>query len=437
MPPGWTDWLVSGGGGDYYDYTLFDGQGTKSYGSSEADYSVDVLADKASAYLTQVPEPFFAELSLHAPHDPFTAAPRHTAALNDVSITRRPSFNEDDVSDKPSTIRSLSKLTAEKEAKRFEEKRQSMRALLSVDDAVRKVIETLRTRGILDNTILLFMTDNGYTLGEHRLPAGKRCQYEECVGTPFMVRVPGQTTRTDSHVVGNVDLASTFAELAGTAPTITQDGRSLVPLFYGPVPSQWRSGFLIRNADTNTGIVPFWGVVTQQWKYVELSTGEKELYDLEADPYELDNRSRDPAYTDLQRDLAAQLVALRDGSPTTTVDPTSTTVDPTSTTAAPQGTCTATGTASVTAPGEVTGSGVFGATGDCIKVIGSGKADSITVGSHAGTTRIVGNAGDDKICARNGSVDIVKGGDGKDTALVESGDSLESATSVSTLSCGS
>ncbi|MGH9190765.1 MAG: sulfatase family protein, partial [Acidimicrobiales bacterium] len=244
VPPGWTDWVVSDSGGDYYDYNLFDGQTTKHYGSAAADYSTDVLADRASEFLRSTSEPFFAELSLHAPHDPFTPAPRHQAALGNVSIPRRPNFNEADVSDKPASIRSLSKMSAGQESNRIEDKRQSMRSLLAVDEAIKKIVDTLNERGILDDTIIIFMTDNGYTLGEHRF-VGKRCQYEECVGTPFMVRVPGQQQRTESHLVGNVDLASTLAELAGTTPTISQDGRSLVPVLYNGDDSNWRTGYLI------------------------------------------------------------------------------------------------------------------------------------------------------------------------------------------------
>jgi hypothetical protein len=148
------------------------------------------------------------------------------------------------------------------------------------------------------------------------------------------------------------------------------------------------------------------------------------------------NSSDSVSYASREGASPPELVITVSGTTTTTHATTTTTLGTaTTTTLVSPGTCTATGNATITAPGEVMGSGVFGATGDCLVVRGGGGADSITIGSHAGTTKVVAGAGADKICVRNSSPDFVKGGDGADTALVDSGDTLESASVVATLDC--
>jgi arylsulfatase A-like enzyme len=296
-------------GGEYYGYTLqLNPPDTETHGRAPADYSTDVFAAKAAEFVTTMPEPFFMTVSFFGPHDPYVPAPRHAGVP--VDVTLNPAFNEADMSDKPALVSSRQRLDGQTwVAKRMEQKRDSVRAVLSVDEGIKRIVDSLVARGVYDNTVIVFMTDNGYSLGEHRW-IGKRCQYEPCVRTPFMIRVPWLDGRTESRLVGNVDLASTFTELAGTKPTIEQDGRSIIRLLHDEsIP--WRTGLLLRSDDTAGDALRFWGLVTDRWKYVELEKGQRELYDLSVDPYELDNLSGKSAYASVMTSLAAELAALR------------------------------------------------------------------------------------------------------------------------------
>lgn len=316
VPPGWNNWRVFDGVG-YYDYSLNENGTVNSYGSAETDYSTDVLASKANLFINKQTGPFFMVLAPNAPHRPRTPALRHSLAFTGEVMPKSPNFNEADVSDKPAWVQGLplQDVTAMNK-----ERRNQYRTNLAVDEMVRGVFDTLESKGILDNTVVIFMTDNGYSLGEHRY-VRKRCAYEECIRTPMLVHYPGQSARKVNDLVQNVDIASTIAELAGASPTISQDGRSLVPLLTNTAPpAPWRTNLLLRwiggyegtrNAADDYYVPAYWGVRTAQYKYLELETGEKELYDLQADPYEMTNQAGNPSYDRIEADLANQLTHLK------------------------------------------------------------------------------------------------------------------------------
>src|SRR5215213_1834644 len=205
---------------------------------------------------------------------------------------------------------------------------------------VASLVEELEAAGELENTYVFFTSDNGYHLGEHRLRQGKKTPYEEAARVPLLVRGPGVPAgSTVEDLVLNADIAPTFAELAGLEE-FAADGRSLLPLIgliRGEGSPSWRSSVLLeafldgRNAgeESNEGgddeesvgkngdegsrmdRTAFGAVRTKTYKYIEHETGEKELYDLETDPYELENvyETADPS---LIEDLKARLEALRD-----------------------------------------------------------------------------------------------------------------------------
>ena len=147
--------------------------------------------------------------------------------------------------------------------------------------------------------------------GEHRL-GGKIWPYEESIRVPLVVRVPWQSAwgRTDSHMVLNIDFASTIAEPAGVKPRLVQDGRSLVPLLRGePVP--WRHDFVVEYLGESMyydgGPPPFQALRGKRWLYVEYRNGWCELYDLRRDPYELRNLAGDSRFSVLHQSLAVRL----------------------------------------------------------------------------------------------------------------------------------
>ena len=212
---------------------------------------------------------------------------------------------------------------------------------------VASLVETLDADGVLDNTYIVFTSDNGYFLGEHRIPLGKQAPYDESIRVPLIVRGPGVAAGAVVDFIAlNIDLAPTFAELAGASPPDFVDGRSLLPLLDGDPPAEWRHGFLVEHyghtrpdewsapesvsvkatpadqdapeteeGDAITGVSaidapPYLALRTERYLYVEYPNGERELYDMQTDPYQLQNlaATADPA---LLADLAARLDQLR------------------------------------------------------------------------------------------------------------------------------
>jgi arylsulfatase A-like enzyme len=254
------------------------------------------MARKSVAIIEQAAaagEPLFLYVSTYAPHSPSTWAPRHDGLFEDVPLPRTPSFDEPDVSDKPAIVRELPPLTGPQiEAMEFHY-RSRLRALQGIDDLVESVVGALERQGVLDNTYIIYTSDNGHHMGEHRMIAGKTTAYEEDIRVPMIVRGPGVAAGARSAAIGlNNDLAPTFAEIAGIAPPGFVDGRSLVPLLEEPG-QPWRHSFLIQRRELEThemtGAARFDAIRTEDWTYVEYGDGERELYDLGEDPYQLDS----------------------------------------------------------------------------------------------------------------------------------------------------
>lgn len=320
VPPGWDRWFVKQQGAQstaYYRHVLLDQGFPTSRGDAPADYLTDVLAAEAVDFIASATteRPFFLMIAPTAPHRPWTPAPRDAGAYSAMAIEQPPSTGEVDVSDKPAWVQALPELTPERRAQLADIRRRSFETLRAVDDLVAAVIDALADREALDRTVLFFLTDNGMSLGEHRW-LGKTCPYEECIRTPFLVRFPGATARQDPHLVSNVDLAPTIADLAGVTPSLPVDGLSLVPLLEG-APEGWRTGVFLDYVGDDR--IPGWsGVRTAEALYVEYVTGERELYDLtgalgRADPNQLDNRANDAVYAMLMVELASELKTLREG----------------------------------------------------------------------------------------------------------------------------
>ncbi len=308
VPPGWDEWVVFAGG--YFGYPLNDNGVVRRVGSEPDDYGTDVIARRAVSFIERGgTAPLFVYLAPFAPHDPATPHPQDAAAFRDLTPWRPPSYNEADVSDKPQWVRRLPSLTAARQVEGDEFRRRQLRSLQAVDRAIGQVIEALRRTGRLENSTILFTADNGLSWGEHRWLDRKSCPYEECVRVPFVVRGPGiPAGRTDPHFVLNIDVAPTFADLAGVRPGLPVDGRSLLSLLRGADPG-WRGEILLE----------YWGAAaltwsairTERWKYVEYENGDRELYDLVADPYEMTNVVDFPQVGAVLPDLRRRLDALR------------------------------------------------------------------------------------------------------------------------------
>ena len=321
--PGWDDFepLITGVY-TQYNYTMWQNGTMKSFGHQPSDYAVDVLASRAVQFINKAPanQPLYLELTPTATHAPFIPAPRHASAFAGTHSPTFPNTNEADVSDKPKWVRQL---PMEKMSVENEKRLQQWRSALGVDDMLRNVEQALAARGRLSNTVIVLTSDNGLSLGAHRWPI-KYCEYRECGGVPFAVRYPGQHGRTSKQLVSNIDLAPTFADIAGTHLPAGTDGKSLVPLFTDASGARSvRSGILEHwpggtadtlNAKGRWAVPAFYSIRTTDWRYVELASGEKELYNEVRDPYELHNLAGNSADAGVQKQLQAQLYQLEAAS---------------------------------------------------------------------------------------------------------------------------
>jgi N-acetylglucosamine-6-sulfatase len=370
IPPGWDEWYALTG--NYLSHTFNENGHLVNY-EPESYYDTDVMSEKASEYITRTAgadppfftanRPFLMWIGTKAPHQPATPAPRHLKDYPNLSLPHPPSFDENDVSDKPQWVSDNPHLSQEQKSYMKELYRKRLQSMLAVDDMIGELIKALKESGELDNTYIVFTSDNGFHLGEHRLGAGKWTPYEEDIRIPLIVRGPGvREGRTLHQMVLNNDLAPTIAELAGADAPSFVDGRSLVPLLLrgepkaggpaAPLSEQWgeRRRFLIESVAERSGVpqppfitesevVPLltgdplpgnwrrtsaasaqsseqWGrpwlkaLRTKNYLYVNYKGAEKELYDLREDPYELKN-IYNGAPKELRRRLEGQLDALR------------------------------------------------------------------------------------------------------------------------------
>lgn len=321
VPPGWDEWNspVRGSAYSQYNYTLNENGKLVSYGDRPQDYGTDVYTDKAKQFIIQAAkanQPFFVYLAYYTPHQPATPAPRHQNLFPDARAPRTPAYNEADVSDKPQYIRELPFLDKQQQTHIDRLYQKRLRSLQAVDESLLSLYNTLKTTNQLDNTYIFFTSDNGFHLGQHRLPPGKETAYEEDIHVPLFVRGPDVPTgKVIREIVGNVDLAPTFAELAGANIPDFVDGRSFVQLLRHQLSSSdsWRKVFLLEHWSNpkETPIVPeYSGLRISSCTYVEYNTGEQELYDLKQDPDQLQNIAK-TTKPDVIKQYARRLAQLR------------------------------------------------------------------------------------------------------------------------------
>jgi N-acetylglucosamine-6-sulfatase len=298
VPPGWSRWVAFSppNVANYYSYRLNVDGTLVEYGSDPTDYSTDVLAGEASAFIRNAgSEPLFVLFAPFAPHGPPTPAPRHDGVFSGLPPWRPASHNEENVADKPAWVRSLAPLTAEDETAVDDFRQGQLESLLAVDEAVDELLDALVSTGRLDETLFVFTSDNGHLWGEHRWRT-KVVPYDESIRVPLVVRYDGvtQPATTSSRVVGNIDLAPTFAAVGGV-PAPGVEGRSFLGLLGNPS-AQWRPDLLVENRQSASAPqVPSYCVVrSATHSYVQYATGEEELYEIAADPGQLVNRARNP-----------------------------------------------------------------------------------------------------------------------------------------------
>ena len=319
VPPGWDEWhgLVDPTTYHYRGYSLNENGSVVR----PRRYQTDELTARAVGFVREADSPFLLSVAYLAPHDDRRGgrcvesakpAPRHAGRFASRRMPRPPSFGERDMSDKPSFLRGLpfGPVEVEYVERQWRCRRES---LLAVDEGVEQLVAALRRAGELENTLIVFTSDNGYLLGEHRLPDEKVNVYEESVRVPLAVRGPGiPAGRRVADPVANVDLAPTILDAAGAAAGLRMDGRSLLPLARRPGRHRNRP-ILLENLSQpfDRRFTPYTAVRIADFVYAEHENGERELYDLERDPDELRSVHDAPGYLGIRDRLARVLQRLR------------------------------------------------------------------------------------------------------------------------------
>ncbi len=324
-------------------------------------YETDTLTNFATQELreTSLEQPFYLQLDYTAPHGDFRKpagpepAPRHYDWFKGAPMphNRGQGFAEGNVSDKPSFIKEAPYLSLSDIHTYRVYWDKMLESLRSIDDGVKQLMDTLGSLHRLRNTYVIFTSDNGFFFGEHRLIGGKFLAYEPATHLPFLIRGPHIRANTESgEIVGNIDVAPTILELAGVTPDKSVDGRSMTPFFKDPELRTLRpflfesfvetsdvqeAGAIAEPSDqssprprkTNAAsqlspkaqrgggatislLAPpkdYEGIRLGPYKYIAWPDGEKELYDLEHDPYELNNLVRIPNYFPVRNFLHREL----------------------------------------------------------------------------------------------------------------------------------
>jgi arylsulfatase A-like enzyme len=303
VPPGWSEWDVAGNGYPEYGYRMNSDGHSRDYGYRAEDYLTDVLARKALAFVRRSrSRPFLLELATFAPHAPYTPAPRDAGSLPGVRAMRSPAFNVVGRRE-PAWLAHFAPLDSQQIDSIDWKFRRRAQAVQAVDRMIGALEAELRADGVARDTYIVFSSDNGLHMGEHRLRPGKLTAFDTDIKVPLIVTGPGVPAgRTVGELSENIDLCPSFEQLGGAPVPASVDGHSLLPLLRGRRPLGWRRAVLIEHHGRvyhpgdpdlplhGSGNPPSYEAIrTHGSLYVEYATGEREYYDLRRDPFELDN----------------------------------------------------------------------------------------------------------------------------------------------------
>ena len=298
------------------------------------DYSSDRISLGAVDEIRNADSrPFYIQLDYNTPHgdrQPPIGPEPATRHVDNAAATPRPNlrgFNEPDVSDKPSHVQALKSLTPKVTWRIRQMNNKSIEALRSVDEAVGWIVEALRDSGKLANTYVIFTSDNGYFLGQHRYSYGKLLPYEPAIRVPMVIRGPGiRPGSTSGELVANQDIAPTLLGLAGAQAGWRVDGRSMAQFWRDPsrrsrravllssyslAPSSTSANSSGAGTSNPVSVVNYTGVRIGPYKYIEYESGEWELYDLRRDPGEVNNKALMRSWTQVRLYMRSVLRDMR------------------------------------------------------------------------------------------------------------------------------
>ncbi len=366
VPQGWDEWFGKiSEDALYYNYQLIERTPQTPtphltfYGDQPRDYQTDVFTDLAGNFINDrgvSNQPFWLNLWFNSPHGPFDPAPRDLNLLAGTPLPKLPAFNEKNISDKPRWLRRQLKkrLTKKQIALIANERRRQEEQLISVDQSVGELVQNLKDRGILNNTYIIFSSDNGFFRGEHRIANGKYLPYDPASRVPLIIRGPGiPAGGVSNELVWNGDIPQTILQIAHGSQDNSLDGRSLLPYAENPALRTTRPILLegdtgpggtgaeeaqsasaraqeakvhvagksgVRNLEqesdaiksaNNTNSAPAYrSIRTDRYEYTIYANGQSELYDMKLDPAQLHSVVRDPRYRQVRRWLYQALVPL-------------------------------------------------------------------------------------------------------------------------------
>jgi arylsulfatase A-like enzyme len=305
--PGWDEWLGSSRGYGGFGYKVSDNGRPVIAGNRPREYLTDVIARRATRFIRRSAgrQPFFITIAPYAPHAPAIPAPRHRRMFRHLPLPHRAAFNAR-TTDPPTWLGRRPPLGAARRRVLLQQYRMRVRSVQAIDEMIGRTRAALRKARVARNTFVVFGSDNGYHLGEHRLAAGKRTAFDHDVRVPLVVVGPGvRAGRATSALTGTVDLAPTFEAWAHAPADPRRDGRSLTALLDGGrPPKRWRRALLIEHTDPGAVAgdpdIQGWAqgmpstytaLRTRHTTYVEYANGDREFYDRRRDPGELHNRA--------------------------------------------------------------------------------------------------------------------------------------------------
>ena len=299
------------------------------------DYSPDVTGKVATRLVRRgrsEKKPFFIWWSPASPHredvtttlmgrsGPDPRAPfRYRDESSELTLPQGPSFNNQGTGPIPENMNAATPLDPSDIDQLNLDYQGRAGSMMAVDDHVADMVKTLRETHQLKNTVIMFVSDNGWLQGEHRIPGDKFLPYDESLKVPLIVRGPGipQGEKVQGQV-SNIDFAPTLLDLANARPGRTMDGLSLLPTMADPDQVPQRALGIEAPAPLFAGAIPvngwdrpYEGVRTDRWTFVEYTeSGDRQLFDRQADPHELHNLAGDPAYADIENRLAEKATEL-------------------------------------------------------------------------------------------------------------------------------
>ena len=346
VAPGWDEWATLLKPRRYLDYELQVNGDSVAYGDDHADYLTNVLTKRAGRLIRDLgprENPFYIQVDNYAPHSgagdlsgecgKFSGSER--GPFNRYSNRQLPkpdSFNEREIEDKPVFVQRRDRLSKGAKHTMRESYRCALGSLGSVDQGVKDLMQLLEKENLLEDTVVMFTSDNGFFYGEHRIPGSKTLPYEETIHVPLLIRMPdsltgGERVKQVSQEVANIDVAPTILDLADAEPCAedgdcrTMDGRSLVPLLRGRNNFPSDRAVVVELTQGKDKVKPtlscsYQGFRTTHTVYVEHTSVprpsdrtcrdalEIENYDLRRDPFELENLGENAGF-------AARLDVLR------------------------------------------------------------------------------------------------------------------------------